>query len=425
MALNGTQQWWIRADGDELNGGGYDAAVSGAGVNYSDQAAAQLSLTDVVTTGTTTVSSVTGGFTSNMIGNIIRIAGDDYYMITARASTNSITVDRTTGTATGQSARVGGAHPGFVNYASGGTATQPAMTTPLTSGHTINVRGSGSDNGSADYTQSGYYEVPGGDPDTNGRIQVLGYNGRPCFSPNGLMFYNTSYWTFRHIKLLPTGVSSVSLGVLRGTSGLVADDILCDVNGLDVTVFSGALIALNCHIFNTGSTTAGSLTAVIMQPNGGAMFGCSIRAAQSDGVLLTNGGSIRASVISDLGNGHAIMLSGNNATPNMIIEVTVDNVSGSGVSSGGPECDSVLIIRNCIFSNCGAYGLDLSSSAPTMGLLISDYNDFWSNTSGDYHFVTAGPNDLALDPQFTDAGSGDYTIGTNLKAKGTPVTLGV
>ena len=114
MALTAATIWEIRTTGSDANGGCFDASFSG--VDYSQQNSAQLSLTDVVTNGTTTVTSATGGFTSAMKGNGINIAGM-VYQITAVGSSISITIDRTATAATGQTGKVGGAcgSPGYVS----------------------------------------------------------------------------------------------------------------------------------------------------------------------------------------------------------------------------------------------------------------------------------------------------------------------
>src|SRR5216683_1498046 len=67
--------WDVRpTTGSNLNGACFDSTIANAGTDYSQQATAQLSLSDMATTGvTTTVTSVTGGFTSAMIGNCLRI----------------------------------------------------------------------------------------------------------------------------------------------------------------------------------------------------------------------------------------------------------------------------------------------------------------------------------------------------------------
>lgn len=101
----------VRCDGADTNGGGYDATIPSAGTDYSDQAAAQLALTDLqclVATDATrkTIQSVTGGFTSAMIGNSVNVftgalnsAGTNnwlpgMYFIMSINSTNQAVLDR-------------------------------------------------------------------------------------------------------------------------------------------------------------------------------------------------------------------------------------------------------------------------------------------------------------------------------------------
>lgn len=96
-ALPATTVWEIRTDGSPTNGGGYK---SNAGTtDYSQQAAAQLSVSDAAcTTGGTTVTSATGGFTAAMVGNICYLSGTHFttgwYEITAYSDGNTISVDR-------------------------------------------------------------------------------------------------------------------------------------------------------------------------------------------------------------------------------------------------------------------------------------------------------------------------------------------
>ena len=121
MALSANTVWEIRQDGDDNNGGGY---VSDAGTtDYSQQAAAQLTVTDGATAGATntTLTSATGGFTSAMVGNVVHVwdAGggsnitDGWYEIAAYTDTNTVTLDRApddgNGGVSGASVKVGGA----------------------------------------------------------------------------------------------------------------------------------------------------------------------------------------------------------------------------------------------------------------------------------------------------------------------------
>lgn len=98
MALDADTVFEVRSDGNDDNGGGY--VTGGSGTDYSQQAAAQLTLTDLAcTTGGTTLTSATGGFTSEMVDNLIQVkSGTNFtagwYHITAYTDTNTVTLDR-------------------------------------------------------------------------------------------------------------------------------------------------------------------------------------------------------------------------------------------------------------------------------------------------------------------------------------------
>jgi hypothetical protein len=218
MAITADAQWWIRTDGNDLNGAGYDSTISGAGTNYCDQAAAQLTLTDLATSGagSTTLTSATGGFTSAMVGNAIQIVSgtnvtNGYYFVTGYGSSNSVTLDRAPdnggGGISAGNGKLGGAwaSPEFVI----GTA---ATTTPspLLAGNTVNVRGSGTDNPSSpDYTFSNYRTLTSGT--SSNYIKFIGYNGRPHIRGAGnLILYTTNYHWYRNMKFSAGGSSFAS-----------------------------------------------------------------------------------------------------------------------------------------------------------------------------------------------------------------------
>lgn len=116
MSLSANTVMEVRQGGDDTNGGGFVTGASGT--DYSQQDSAQLSLTDLATSGAvTTLTSSTGGFTSAMIGNLIYIASGTnfdagFYEITGHTDTNTVTLDRTPssgGAGSGGSGKVGGA----------------------------------------------------------------------------------------------------------------------------------------------------------------------------------------------------------------------------------------------------------------------------------------------------------------------------
>jgi hypothetical protein len=99
MAISATTQWWVWDTGATDNGGGYDSALGGT--NYARQASPQLTVADGSTNvGNTTLTSVTGGFTAQMAGNVLSISQGGifrgYWLITAWVSNTQVTLDRNT-----------------------------------------------------------------------------------------------------------------------------------------------------------------------------------------------------------------------------------------------------------------------------------------------------------------------------------------
>lgn len=84
-------------------------------VDYSQQDAAILALTDFASTASTTISTATGGVTPVMRGNILRLASGTgtptagWYEVVNTTNTNTLTADRVSGTYTAGVGKVGGA----------------------------------------------------------------------------------------------------------------------------------------------------------------------------------------------------------------------------------------------------------------------------------------------------------------------------
>lgn len=104
-----------------------------------------------------------------------------------------------------------------------------------------------------------------------------------------------------------------------------------------------------------------------------------------------------------------ISLASNNG--NFIVNCTIDNCT-TGVSATTSYAGAFL---NNIISN-NTSGASWTTEQKTNHW---DYNNWYGNT-GDVSNVTKGNNALAVDPQFTNAAGGDFSIGTNLKAAGFP-----
>lgn len=101
MALSNEIHWEVRNTGSDSNGGGFDQAIGATHTDYSQQNAAQLNLNDIVCLPLSNeITSVTGGFTAAMIGNVIQILSGlrfipGYYMMVGTADASRAMLDRT------------------------------------------------------------------------------------------------------------------------------------------------------------------------------------------------------------------------------------------------------------------------------------------------------------------------------------------
>lgn len=120
MALAAATVWEIRTAGDDANGGGFVTGATGS--DWSQQNGKRtgadvtdISTTDAVANGTTTITSATANFATTIVGNIICLSGGTggltkgWYQVITRTNSTTITVDRTVAAGTGITMNIGGA----------------------------------------------------------------------------------------------------------------------------------------------------------------------------------------------------------------------------------------------------------------------------------------------------------------------------
>ena len=115
MALSVNTVLEVRTVGSDTNGGGF--VTGSSGTDWSQQTSPQYSVTDGVTAGTTTITSATANFGTDVVGNLIYVQGGTgsvtagWYQITSRTNATTIVVDRSTGltAGTGVTLKIGGA----------------------------------------------------------------------------------------------------------------------------------------------------------------------------------------------------------------------------------------------------------------------------------------------------------------------------
>lgn len=178
--------------------------------------------------------------------------------------------------------------------------------------------------------------------------------------------------------------------------------INCDFIGAEVGFYrnSGGGASFFCAMYNC--YFSGNVYGMQVQSGCYALYDC-IFAAQT-------GDAIRYNSITDTVSLFAVNLTIHGATS--------DGIEISNGNTVGPT----TIINTNLTGN-GGYGITYTDTEKF--LYHIDYNNFGNgstaNTSGAVNGLTQGPNDLAVDPQYTDASSKNFAVGTNLKEKAMPL----
>lgn len=434
MAINATAIWRVRPGGNNANGGGYDAAISGAGTDYSQQDTAQLSLTDIACSNTTTVTSATGGFTAAMIGNAIWLTGGGAtagpYFITARASTNSITVDRAPGTISAGSGKVGGARADFW--------TNMGSTWPV-GGNIVYINGAGTDTPSAaDYTVAANATVLTGVAGSTsaGYVRFVGTNGRPRIAQGG-MFYQYSNCRFEHLYIQKT-TTNFTGGSGNGCffpsgAATVLYDIVFDQGGWVFPLFiGGSAHIILCDIFSSSGTPASTNAGVIYSSGqGSAVVNCFIHDTMGIGISISSGAAqtIANNVFANCG-GTALVFNGSEATGSDRFVVLDNTFSGNG-GKGGIELTSVAsdvfdvaIINNIFANHTGGSAAGITCDAGTAAanalvMPLCEGNQFYNNTANTVNLTLSSSN-VVQNPSF-GAGTENYTPAAAIGALTFPI----
>jgi hypothetical protein len=392
MALSATAVWEWRADtGNNLWGGIYksDAGTT----DYSQADSAELSVSDIATDGAGTgVSSATGGFTAQMVGNGINISGGSgltpgIYEITAHTDTNNITIDRSAGASgSGGTGNVGGALALF---------TDPLMET--------------SEPGNIHYVRKGAYTLTGAvsiakDGTVVLPIKLIGYTStrddttvgddRPLVAAGANSFIFGDYWNIFNLKVTTTNASGIY-------------------------VFTGN----EAHnVFSNNSS--GTAREGIRLAAGGSLHDCEAISSAGECIAVTGGNThIIRSIMRDSATGLSF-----SAADCDIIESHFDTLTTAGASITSRNvnfysnvfyacADGILgttpgasFIMNNIFKDCTGTAVNMNATA----ICTLDYNNFHGNST-DVSNVNKGAHTISTDPGFTDAANNDFSTDDNAK----------
>lgn len=404
MAIGATTVWEVRTTGNAANGGGY----SSGGTDYSQQDAAQLTLTDGATSGAgvTTLTSVTGGFTSAMVGNVLYISSGTnfqtgYYQITVYTDTNTVTLDRTPSS---------GAAGSGGNFKVGGAVTLPSLIqAAVVRGNTVYIKnGTYTDNLVPTATGDGL------------NINWIGYNSSRDDNP-----LTTSRPTIKPSSGVAINVGSAVEGhifrylILDGTGG--------GTSGVQTTTASGCWAVFH-HVKATGFSSHGfilmnsiayfcesSSNSTGFSANGAAAgfscFYCYAHDNTNQGYVGTNQyGPACISCIADT-NGATGFISPARNGMLMLGCIAYNNTGATtdGFAITGTQVDGAGQFLNNIAMSNGRYGFSRTGTSNTPASIF-DYNCYNNNSTAGLNNITAGAHDVTSSPSFTDAPNGDFTL---------------
>lgn len=428
-AIAATTVWEVRTTGNALNGGGFNAAQTSAGTDYSQQDAAQLALTDLACASNTTLTSATGGFTAAMVGNLIYIASGTnaaagYYEITAYSDTNTVTIDRT--------CAIGGNMTDGVGKVGGASNHPQTIAAVLIAGNTIYVKAGtyqkvGANVYVLNYTTAGTVNAP---------IKWIGYNSSRTVRPVG---------TDRPVF---DGASSAADVVLVGNNYNLLDSFIIQA-GTDKGVdFSSNynFIGINLRITNNGvqgitrNNASGASTVLFfceIDTNGGNatytsnsfgwFFNCYIHDNSGRGIYQRYHSSnkfeaenIVINTIVESNTGHGIKFGddGGGGLAYVLINNICYNNTGSnndgvniGSSNTGANKHPLTVIANLLSLSNASYGFEGNSSIVS----FFDFNAYYGNSTGGVNSITpsSGASDVTLDPSLTNPGSADFTLSSS------------
>lgn len=280
---------------------------------------------------------------------------------------------------------------------------------------------------------------------TSGHITLKGTSGAATppvvtFSNNGVGFgltvNPTEFITLRDFEIRNSNATkTASIAVSEGSNNkacfLINLKIAHATNYFWKGISGGGSGASGLHVYDSeiGYTASDGISAGANSTN--TIVNC--RVHDCGGVGINNGNSSR--IIRDCeiwgctGDGIQIPNLGSSLVQQVVDRCTIHDCGGDGIQVELTGANYATIehvqITNCILSSCGGYGINFTGASMsaiiwnTANRMVRN-NNTYNNTSGACNLSGVLKDDPGLDPQFTDAANGDFTIGTNLREQGFP-----
>lgn len=441
-ALGAGIAWEVRSGSAATNGGGFDVTAAGTnmavfdnknlgGCSNCQSSTINISTTDAVTNGTTTITSATANFSSAIVGNVIYVTGGTgsivaaWYQVVTFTNSTTIVVDRSTGltTGTGATMNIGGALdlPTTVNAI------------PLVAGNTVFVKAASYTVANTTYA-NGTVSAPIW---WKGFTSTHGDGGKATLTASGSsaqMVTAGNYNRWLNWIFDANGATTAAEGCATfGVVGAYGDNIECKnfeaASGISASA-AGRLTNVYIHDGRTGCTQGisnpGHLSKFVIDSNVCAGIGITSGTCGTTCFLTIENGIIAHGTTSI---GHGIITTAT-AGHVLIERVTIDTVAGDGILCSGADACINTVGRNIILSNVTGTALNSSTTDYT----ATAYTSFGFNYIGLYNNGTnrtripAGANDVTITGQPYVAAGTNYGLnnvnpgGAQVRAVGWPAT---
>ena len=420
MALSANTVFEVRTTGSDTNGGGFVTGASGT--DWSQQDSPQYSVTDAVANGTSTVTSATAAFGTDVVGNIAYINGG-WYQITSRTNSTTIVVDRTISTASGLTLKIGGALLTIATaegqMVAGNSCWVKSGTYTISSSINFDA-GNTLPNGTPSY-MIGYDATRGDTPTGTGRPLISSTTG----ALNPMVRVNVGPRYFMNFRLdgndnAVTGIQCGDSNYIRGANVINCKVERCTTRGINGNSAGWWGAIIGCEVTDL---TAGATAGIEY----GACVACYVHDSPGTGFL--NPISVVGCVADGMGGDGAKVGALNQ--PAQVLNCVFAYNTGDGLDATDTY-KALCQIANNVFVGNGGYGMRTDQTQQVATPWIIDYNAFYNNTSGARLGFLAGPNDITLsaDP-FTDGANGDFSLnataggGAALAGVGFPATFPV
>lgn len=398
--------WEVRlTNGLDTNGGGYVAGSTG--VDYSTQNTPQYSVTDAVTAGTTTITSATANFGTDVVGNIGYVTGGtgaivaNWYQVVTRVNATTITVDRSTGLTTGTGATL---------HIGGALLTLGALSGPMSPNNVAFVKAESGGTITAGVTFSGECNGGGGPNATHPCQKIIGYTTTRGDGGRATITLSTN-----------TGINAIQLGTGAAGSGWNVYNIAVNCSSLGTSrgfllrAGNGFALLHNCKISNstnggigvnqgdfylihrcevTGCAGGGGDSgAVSVNANYVVVAECNIYDNTNIGVYCAGGNGCVVTdnlILNNTGASSAGIYLANGAQMPFIYGNTIDGNGGHGIDNSGSALFAYAYIKNNMITNVptGKYAIFAANAQGNGAEPWFDGNGFYNpSATGNRHFM--------------------------------------